>query len=122
MKQIVIALVSIMIVLILGMLLSLHLWIRRDVKENIASVTQKYPGNSEDVLIAYLLDENNSPTNRSHIAVWTLGQIHSQKALPVLHTFYKNDPEGKSCFGQHHTLLCQRELHKAIISIEKKSL
>lgn len=122
MKRIIITISSSIIVLILGVLLSLHLWIGGDVKDNIASVTQKYPGTTEEALIAYLLDENNSPTDRSHIAVWTMGQIQSQKALPVLRTYYKNDPEGKSCFEQHHTLLCQREIYKAIKAIEEKNL
>lgn len=113
---------SIMIVLIICVFLSLHLWVREDVKENIALAKQKYSGNTEEALIAYLLDETNSPIKRSHVAVWTLGQIQSRNALPVLSTFYKNDPEGKSCIGNHHAVLCQLELHKAITSIKQRRL
>lgn len=122
MKRIFIVSLPIIIVLNVGVFLSLHVWIREDVKENIILAKQKYPGNTEEALIAYLLDEGNSPIKRSHIAIWTLGQIQSQNALPVLNIFYKNDPEGKSCIGHHHEILCQRELHKAIITIKQKRL
>lgn len=122
MKKIVIASVPIIIVLMVGVFLSLQVWIQEDVKNNIALAKQKYAGNTEEALIAYLLDETNSPIKRSHVAVWTLGQIQSRNALPVLSTFYKHDPEGKSCIGNHNAVLCQRELHKAIIAIKQSRL
>jgi hypothetical protein len=122
MKRIVIVSIPIIFTVILGVFLSLHLWVREDVKEKISLAKQKYSGNTEEALIAYLLDESNSAIKRSHIAVWTLGQIQSQNALPVLHTFYKHDSEGKTCVGYLHEVLCQRELHKAISAIERRRL
>ena len=56
--------------------------IGRDVKANIELAKGHYPGTAEDALIAYLTDESNSPRNRSQIAIWTLGRIKSEKALP----------------------------------------
>jgi hypothetical protein len=93
---------------------AIYIWIDQDVKKNIDIAKQKYSGTTEDALIAYLLDTTNSPRDRSQIAIWTLGQIKSKKALPVLRDLYKNDPEGKTCHGRHNSVLCQYEIYKAI--------
>lgn len=98
--------------------LGVWIWIDIDVKKNINIAMQKYPGTTEDALIAYLLDTTNSPNDRTHIAVWTLGQIHSEKAVPVLRELYKNDPEGKTCGGRHDTVLCQYGIYKALNAAE----
>jgi hypothetical protein len=92
--------------------------IRHDVKEHINIAKRKYPGEAEDALIAYLLDTSNSPFNRSTLAIWTLGQIRSKKALPILKELYKNDPKGKTCHAKHDLVLCQKELYEAIDCIE----
>ena len=92
----------------------MYIWIDIDVNNNIRVVKEKYPGKAEDALIAYLLDTTNSPRDRSHIAIWTLGQIHSEKATPILNGFYKNDPKGKTCKGRHDSVLCQYEIYKAL--------
>jgi hypothetical protein len=99
-------------------LLGLWLWIDRDVKKNITIAREIHPGTPEDALIAYLQDSTISPQIRTKVAVWTLGQIKSQKALPVLKGLYKNDPEGKTCHGRHNIVICQYGLYKAIKSIE----
>ncbi len=104
---------SLISLLILGYF-AIYVWIDLDVKANIKTAKEKYPGNAEDALIAYLNDTSNSPENRSHIAVWTLGQIQSMKALPVLKEYYKNDPEGKTCKGKHASVICQYEIYKAL--------
>ncbi len=90
------------------------IWIDKDVKENISIAKEKYPGTAEDALIAYLLDTGNSTRDRSDIAVWTLGQIGSEKAIPFLTELYKDDPEGKTCKRRHDRVLCQYELYKAL--------
>ena len=110
------------IILFLSSLFVVHSRIGHSVKENISFVQKKYPGTAEDALISFLLDENNPTKNRTHIAIWTLGQIQSEMALPVLNEYYKNDPEGKTCYGKHDTELCQYEIYKAINAIEKGKL
>jgi hypothetical protein len=105
--------VSILAILICSFL-AIYIWIDQDVKKNIDIAKQKYSGTAEDALIAYLLDTTNSPRDRSQIAIWTLGQIGSPKALPILRGLYKNDPEGKTCYGRHDSVLCQYEIYKAI--------
>jgi hypothetical protein len=100
----------------------MRIWIGHGIKERIHIAKQQYSGIAEDALIAYLSDTNQSTQDKSDIAIWTLGQIRSQKALPILKELYKNDPEGKTCKYHHGTVLCQYEIHKAIVSIESKWL
>jgi hypothetical protein len=101
-------------------ILVMRIWIGQGIRERINIAKQQYSGIAEDALIAYLSDSTHSPRERSDVAVWTLGQIKSQKALPILKRLYKNDPEGKTC--HHNTELCQYEIHKAIVSIESNWL
>jgi hypothetical protein len=91
-----------------------------DIKEHIRIAQQRYPNaaTAEDALITYLADTTNSPHDRGVIAIWTLGQIHSKKALPILKRLYMNDPEGKTCHGKHDQMLCQKGIHTAIETIE----
>jgi hypothetical protein len=91
-----------------------------DIKEHISIAQQRYTNaaTAEDALIAYLVDTTNSLHDRGDIAIWTLGQIHSQKALPILKGLYKNDPKGKTCHGKHDLMLCQYGIHTAIKTIE----
>jgi hypothetical protein len=105
--------VSLFTLLIIGFA-TIYVWIDFSVKKNIKAVKENYQGTAEDALIAYLLDNTNSPQNRSHIAVWTLGQINSKKAIPVLNKLYKNDPTGMTCKGKHDSELCQYEIYKAL--------
>lgn len=119
MKRIIIIFGTVLIVLLLGSLLAIHIWIGHSVKENIKIAKEQYQENAEDALIAFLLDEQLPANDRTHQAIWTLGQIRSEKALPILSGLYKNDPTGETCYGKHDSLLCQYEIHKAIVAIEK---
>jgi hypothetical protein len=92
--------------------------INHGIKERISIAQQKYQGTAEDALIAYLLDTTNSPRDRTDVAIWTLGQIQSQKALPILKEMYNYDAEGKTCSGKHDSVLCQYGIYKAIRAIE----
>ncbi|HPM02934.1 MAG TPA: HEAT repeat domain-containing protein [Candidatus Cloacimonadota bacterium] len=92
--------------------------IKSEIIKNIDIAKVKYDGNAEDALILFLLDETNTPNQRSHVAIWTLGQIKSQKALSYLKEFYHNDPRGYSCKNKHDSVLCQRYLFNAINAIE----
>ncbi|HBE39710.1 MAG TPA: hypothetical protein DDW27_00605 [Bacteroidales bacterium] len=112
-----------LVLLFTGFSVGADIWIDIALQKNINIAKMKYPGGkAEDTLIAYLSDTTNSPEDRSHIAIWTLGQIHSEKALPVLKKFYKNDPKGKTCYGRHNSVLCQYEIYKAINAAESNWL
>ena len=114
MKRILIILGAGIVIAFICFVLVVNLWIGYTVKENIEIAKNKYPGTAEDALIAYLLDATNSPRDRTHIAIWTLGQIQSEKAIPVLNELYKNDPDGKTCSGKHDSVVCQYEIYKAL--------
>jgi hypothetical protein len=103
-------------------ILAMRIWIGHGIKERINNAKQQYSGTAEEALIAYLSDTTHSPHDRSDVAIWTLGQIRSQKALPILKQLYMNDPQGKTCKYHHNAVLCQYEIHKAIVSIEHKWL
>jgi hypothetical protein len=103
-------------------ILAMRIWIGHGIKERINNAKQQYSGTAEEALIAYLSDTTHSPRDRSDVAIWTLGQIRSQKALPILKQLYRNDPQGKTCKYHHNAVLCQYEIHKAIVSIEHKWL
>lgn len=114
MKRILIILGAGIVITFICFVLVVNLWIGNTVEENIEIAKNKYPGTAEEALIAYLLDSTNSPRDRTHIAIWTLGQIQSEKAIPLLNELYKNDPDGKTCSGKHDSVLCQYEIYKAL--------
>lgn len=122
MKRMFIIIGIILLVLILMGISSLYFWMESSVKENIEIAKQHYTGTAEGALIAFLLDEKAESNEKTHIAIWTLGQIKSEKALPVLKALYKDDPEGETCFGKHDSVICQYEIYKAIEVIEGKML
>lgn len=113
-RRIIIISGSVVLLVVTPVFLWSYFQIRQTVKENIALAKSKYPGTAEDALIAFLLDPANSFPDRTHIAVWTLGQIKSRKAVPILKQLYQNDPEGKTCYGRHDYVLCQHEIYKAL--------
>jgi hypothetical protein len=96
----------------------MRIWCGHGIKERISIAKQQYSGTAEDALIAYLSDTTHTPYDRTDVAIWTLGQIRSKKALSILKKLYRNDPEGKTCKYHHDSVLCQYEIHKAIVSIE----
>jgi len=122
MKRIIIIAGSILSIIIVISLVFIYFWMGNSIKGNIEIAKKQYSGNAEDALISLLSDENNSPTDRTHTAIWTLGQLKSKKALPLLKELYKDDPKGETCYGKHNTILCQYEIYKAIRTIERGSL
>ena len=116
-KTILLIIATSLVLIILAGGLGIFLWIDRTVKKNMAIAQARYPGTAEQALLALLQDERNSFRERTHLAIWTLGRLKSQLALPVLQQFYKDDPEGMTCYGRHDNMLCQYELYKAIKAI-----
>ena len=81
--------------------------IRSSVKEMSAIATRQYPGDRIEALVRYVDSENHSLRERNR-AVWALGQIGDERALPALEKLYTGEP----C--DHDNSLCQRELQRAI--------
>ncbi len=122
MKRKIIIISAAVLVLFFAFLLVVRIQIRKSVIEHISEAVEFYEGTAEDALIAMLQDENAPMTKKTHTAVWTLGQIKSEKALPILKAMYKDDPKGETCYGKHDSLICQYEIYKAINAIEKIQL
>jgi len=122
MRRKILWLISAIILLGILALPALHLMIGASVKKNIEFAQEHYAGSVEESLLSLLLDESYSTGDRTHVAIWTLGQIRSHKALPVLKELYHDDPEGTTCYRHHDSLLCQYEIYKAISTIEHKPL
>ena len=118
-KTLIILSATVLILLVVSVI-ALNGWIRSDVKKNISIAQQKYPGTAEEALISFLLDEKNSFNDRTHKAIWTLGMLKSRKALPILRSYYKNDPKGLTCQGKHDQMICQYGIYKAIVQIENR--
>ncbi len=81
--------------------------IRLSVKEISAEARREYSGDRVEALITYVQSEKHSLRDRNR-AVWALGQLGDESALPVLEKFYSDEP----C--DHDRYLCQHELKKAI--------
>jgi hypothetical protein len=114
-----------LVILAAGALLfsaALYSWNGITIRMHIRTAQEAYPGNAEEALIAMLRDTTRSTYVRTHTAIWTLGQIQSEKALPLLQELSLDDPDGTTCYGKHDSLLCQYEIHKAIRSIQHQRL
>jgi len=81
--------------------------IRSSVKEISAKAVRQYPGDRIEALVTYVDSENHSLKQRN-LAVWALGQIGDERALPLLEKSWT----GRPC--DHSSRLCQREVGKAI--------
>ncbi len=121
MKKVILIVTGSIIALILMAFIAMYIYIDVSVKENIRIAKEKHPGKAEDALIAYVLDPTIPTRDRSSIGIWTLGQIHSQKAIPVLTELYESFPKGETCKGRHDSVLCQYEISKALKAAKSKS-
>jgi hypothetical protein len=83
-------------------------WIGFSVKEKCLAAQEQYGGSCTSALMEYLQDETGHNLKERNQAVWALGQLGNQDALPVLKKYYT----GQEC--QHDKFLCQWELEKAI--------
>ena len=73
----------------------------------------RFPGDRVEALMSVVDCEGCPLEDRNH-AVWALGQMAAEPALPVL----KAHHDGRKC--THDTRLCQHELKKAIRMIETR--
>lgn len=91
-------------------LLIMYVWacfsIRSSVKRISTQATNEYPGDRVEALLRYAGSKNHSLRQRNR-AVWALGQIGDERALPALRQWHIGGP----C--DHDEFLCQRELQKA---------
>jgi len=78
------------------------------------SAAAQFPGRDSTQALIDLVNCENCAMEQRNRAVWTLGQMREERALPVLHKYFYDGP----C--QHEKNICQHELRKAIKRIEDR--
>lgn len=73
----------------------------------------KYPGDRVQALCTLVKCESCSLAERNR-AVWALGQLRDERAMPILLKYYTR----QKC--NHALDLCQYELKKAVEAIQRK--
>ena len=92
---------------VLAAYVGVSFWIGSDVRSITAEVMRAHEGDRVEALITYVDEPTHSLKERNR-AVWALGQLGDQRALPVLEKYRTGQP----C--DHTSTLCQRELAKAV--------
>ena len=95
----------------LAALVFISLRIGAEVRAVSDAAMQQHPGDRVEALLQCLENTNHGLRERNQ-AVWALGQLGDQRALPTLRKHHS----GGQC--DHATALCQRELAKAIRLLE----
>lgn len=78
------------------------------------SAEAQFPGRDASQALIDLVDCEKCAMEQRNRAVWTLGQIREDRALPVLHKHFYDGP----C--NHSKYICQHELRKALKRIEDR--
>ena len=81
-----------------------------DVSQRCQIAQDRYEGDCVEALISYLNDENNSYQSRNS-AIWALGQLGDERALPALKNLFTGDIPEKEPLNRK---ISQYELKKAI--------
>lgn len=107
------------IFLILGIFLLLSItsfaWIRSEVKRECQNAKITYRGDCVESLISQLNDENQDYRSRNN-AIYALGQLADDRALPTLKNYYTGKVPQREPL---HKTISQYELKKAITWCEK---
>lgn len=90
-----------------GAFVGLAWWVQAGAHETGARAMKEFRGDEVEALIA-LIQSNTRTLSERNRAVYALGQIGDNRALPALEKFYT----GGEC--DHSRFLCQKELKKAI--------
>jgi len=85
-------------------------WIGYDVKSQCRNAQKTYSGDCVEALIQTLHDEKN-PFNVRNSAIWALGQLGDNRALPLLEQLYTGDIPNREPLNK---VISQYELKKAI--------
>ena len=100
-----------MSLLLAGVVISIRSGLQHDCDQAVA----RFPGDRVEALIQVVDCESCAFRDRNR-AVWALGQMREERAIPVLRKYF----DGERC--THSTRLCQKELRKAIHWIESPAM
>jgi hypothetical protein len=98
---------AILLVTLMALICAAELMIGSGVGRFSQSAQERFPGSRVQALAAVVACESCDLSDRNH-AVWALGQLADQRALPVLERYYT----GEKCDHLHK--ICQYELQKAL--------
>jgi len=85
-------------------------WIGYEAKTQCQNAKREYGGDCVESLVSLLKDKKNNFRSRND-AIWTLGQIGDERALPVLQSFYTGNIPDREPLDK---TISQYELKKAI--------
>lgn len=103
---------SIVLVGLTGSYFGLRIWIKSDFDKICNEAMEQYASdNKSEALILVLKSESQNLNAKNH-AIWALGHLKDNKALPVL----KELQTGTEC--DHGKFVCQRELNRTIGYLE----
>lgn len=94
--------------------IGLRIWFKSEINQICDNAMNQYQGDKIEALIAVLESESQTINDKNR-AIWALGKLNDNRALPSL----RNLKTDKEC--DHSRFVCQRELDKAIRNIEGTS-
>lgn len=89
------------------------------VKTNCAEAQEEFGGDCVEAILAVLQSDHHSYLEKNR-AIWTLGQLADERALPTLRELRNGAPCQRPCRRDSH--ICQFEIEKAINWCEKGTL
>lgn len=108
MKKIIFILTAFGVAAVVFFYLVTSTWIGMGVREKCSVAQKMYTGDCVEALISYVDDSDNHTLRKRNQAVWALGQLGDNRALPILEKYLT----GEEC--DHEKFMCQYELEKAI--------
>ena len=110
--------IAVLLVFIIGLgivYIGLRIWFKSEINQICNHAMSQYEGDKIEALIAMLNAEDQILKTKNN-AIWALGKLNDQRALPVLRKLQT----GNEC--DHTRYVCQRELDKAIRNLEGKGI
>ena len=95
--------------------MGLRIWFKSEINQICNHAMTRNEGDKIEALIAILNSEDQSLKTKNN-AIWALGKLNDQRALPVLRKLQT----GNEC--DHSRYVCQRELQKAIDNLEGRGI
>ena len=109
---------TVLFIIMIGMgaaYIGLRIWFKTEINQICGYAMSRYEGDKIEALIA-LLDDDDQSLKTKNNAIWALGKLNDQRALPTLRRLQT----GNEC--NHSLFVCQRELEKAINNLEGRGI
>lgn len=92
-----------------------RIWFKSEINQICNHAMSHYEGDKIEALIELLNADDQSLKTKNN-AIWALGKLNDQRALPELRKLQT----GNECDHSRH--VCQRELQKAIENLEGRGI